>query len=88
MPLRIEYILHDCRATVLTNQETACLKSFSLRPQDHARSAGQDPPEVVMNDMGPSGQQHLSLSRTTALRAHQIEPFVQGLKETIKSSRR
>lgn len=41
-----------------------------------------------MNSMEPSGQQHLSLSRTTVLLAHQIEPFVQGLKEAVKSSRR
>ncbi|CAN0276957.1 unnamed protein product, partial [Ectocarpus sp. 13 AM-2016] len=34
-----------------------------------ASSAGKlDPPEVVMNDMDPSGRQHLSLSKTTALR--------------------
>eukprot|EP00752_Nemacystus_decipiens_P003160 g2925.t3 len=45
------------------------------------------PPEVVMNDMDPAGQQHLSLSKTTVLRAHQIEPFVQGLKEAVRSSR-
>ena len=41
-----------------------------------------------MNDMDPAGQQHLSLSKTTVLRAHQIEPFVEGLKEAVKSSRR
>lgn len=41
-----------------------------------------------MNDMDPLGQQHLSLSKTTALRAHHIEPFVQRLKEAVKSSRR
>ncbi|CAM9477318.1 unnamed protein product [Ectocarpus sp. 12 AP-2014] len=53
-----------------------------------ASSAGKlDPPEVVMNDMDPSGRQHLSLSKTAALRAHQIDPFVRGLKEAVKSSR-
>ncbi|CAM9487822.1 unnamed protein product [Ectocarpus fasciculatus] len=56
--------------------------------QASASSAGKfDPPEVVMNDMDPSGRQHLSLSKTTALRAHQIDPFVRGLKEAVKSSR-
>ncbi|CBJ30805.1 similar to Chromosome 16 open reading frame 57 [Ectocarpus siliculosus] len=56
--------------------------------QASASSAGKlDPPEVVMNDMDPSGRQHLSLSKTTALRAHQINPFVRGLKEAVKSSR-
>ncbi|CAB1108366.1 unnamed protein product [Ectocarpus sp. CCAP 1310/34] len=57
--------------------------------QASASSAGKlDPPEVVMNNMDPSGRQHLSLSKTTALRAHQIDPFVQGLKDAVKSSRR
>ncbi|CAN0122973.1 unnamed protein product, partial [Hapterophycus canaliculatus] len=40
-----------------------------------------------MNSMEPSGKQHLSLSKTTVLRAHQVEPFVEGLKEVVKSSR-
>ncbi|CAM9168680.1 unnamed protein product, partial [Pylaiella littoralis] len=52
-----------------------------------SRAENHEPPEVVMNDMNPLGQQHLSLSKTTALRAHHIEPFVQGLKEAVKSSR-
>lgn len=57
--------------------------------QSRAASTGEkDPPEVVMNDMEPAGQQHLSLSKSTVLRAHQIEPFVEGLKEAVKSSRR
>eukprot|EP00903_Cladosiphon_okamuranus_P007575 g7349.t1 len=52
-----------------------------------ASSKGTKPPDVVMNDMDPAGQQHLSLSKTSVLRAHQIEPFVEGLKEAVKSSR-
>ncbi|CAM9517087.1 unnamed protein product [Scytosiphon promiscuus] len=58
-------------------------------PNDaRASSARRDgPPEVVMNSMEPSGQQHLSLSKTAVLRAHQIAPFVEGLKEAVKSSR-
>ncbi|CAN0242521.1 unnamed protein product [Ascophyllum nodosum] len=52
------------------------------------RSLRIDPPEVVMNNMDPSSQQHLSLSRTVALRAHQIEPMVQALKGTVGLSRR
>lgn len=61
----------------------------SLSVQVRATSTGRNkPPEVVMNDMDPAGQQHLSLSKTTVLRAHQIEPFVEGLKQAVKSSRR
>lgn len=38
--------------------------------------------------MNPSMHQHLSLSKTVVLRAHQIDPFVQALKEAFSSSRR
>lgn len=57
--------------------------------QGGKRAGGkQGPPEVVMNDMGSAGQQHLSLSKTVALRAHEIEPFAEALKGAVKSSRR
>lgn len=59
-----------------------------LSVQKGGSSRGKhEPPEVVVNDMDPSGQQHLSLSKTVTLRAHEIEPFVQAVQETVKSSR-
>lgn len=74
---------NDPNAMSVTNH------SMYICIQIRATSTGKtDPPEVVINDMDPAGQQHLSLSKTTVLRAHQIEPFVEGLKEAVKSSRR
>lgn len=38
--------------------------------------------------MTPSGEQHLSLSRTVVLRAHEIEPFSKALQEAVRNYRR
>lgn len=73
--------VNTCVGAALVNVRQ--LQAGAQRGRRHS-----SPPEVVMNDMSSSGQQHLSLSKTVVLRAHQIEPFVQGLKEAVQPLRR
>ncbi|CAM9356542.1 unnamed protein product, partial [Discosporangium mesarthrocarpum] len=45
---------------------------------------GGGPVEVVVNDFESEGVQHLSLSKTFVLRAHQIQSFNKALAESVK----
>ncbi|CAM9501680.1 unnamed protein product, partial [Choristocarpus tenellus] len=46
------------------------------------------PVEVVVNDLESTSVQHLSLSKTFVLRAHQIQPFTAALGKAVENTRR